>query len=71
MNLIAVDTDLTLQYISNDTFISITGLVAYSAYTIQVAAMTVDAGPFSDRIFSATPEAGIIVFFLPFCVHDT
>lgn len=58
VNITMADTGLLHGYISNTTSILIGELVPYSVYFIEVAAVTVATGPYSEIIYAATPEAG-------------
>ncbi len=57
--------ELSHQHSSNTTSILITDLIAYSTYFVQVAAVTVAEGPYSDSVYAATPEAGMLA-----CMHN-
>ena len=50
---------LPSQHFSNSTSIYFAELTPYSTYHIQVAAVTVAIGPYSDRIYAVIPEAGM------------
>ena len=63
MNLTEDATGLVYQYTVNHTSILIEGLVSYSTYFTQVAAVTIASGPFSDLVYAVTPEAGMLYFY--------
>ena len=68
VNLTEAATGLVYQYTVNHTSILIEGLVSYSTYFTQVAAVTTASGPFSDLVYAVTPEAGMLsVFILLWC----
>lgn len=49
---------LPTQHFSNSTSIYLDELKPYSTYHIQVAAVTIATGPYSDRVYTLIPEAG-------------
>lgn len=49
---------LPTQHFSNTTYIYLTGLIPHSTYHVQVAAVTVAVGPYSDLIYAIIPETG-------------
>ena len=59
VNMTQANTQQDYQHSTNNTSIIIDHLLPYTAYFIQVAAVTVSAGPFSETLYAATPEAGM------------
>ena len=53
----------TLQYFTNSTSIYLNDLIPYSAYHVEVAAVTIAVGPYSDFVYALTPEMGKCLLF--------
>jgi len=47
-----------LQYYTNSTSINLNDLTPYSAYHVEVAAVSIAVGPYSDFVYALTPESG-------------
>ena len=50
-----------VQHFTNSTSLYVIGLVPYSTYHIEVAAVTVAVGPYSNYVYAITPESGKLV----------
>ncbi len=68
VNLRVVDSGLVNQYTANATSLLIGDLVPYTAYFLQVAAVTIATGPYSEIAYAATPETGKYIHSL---IHKT